>query len=127
MMSGFFSSSRRRYPNQYQGGRHYRRKGLFGMFGSMSSSNRGYGHVAYPQQGYPTQQYPHQSYPQQTHTVGGAQLSCGKCGASVPNGSKFCLSCGNPMGAQSVFCPNCGKPADPNARFCMECGSPIRR
>ena len=38
-MSGFFSGSdsRRRYPNPNMGGRHYKKKGLFGMIPGMGS------------------------------------------------------------------------------------------
>ena len=38
-MSGFFSdsSSRRRYPDPNMGGKHYRKKGLFGMFSGFGS------------------------------------------------------------------------------------------
>ena len=66
-MSGFFSgsSSRRRYPNPNMGGKHYRKKGLFGMIPGMGSfsgsgSYSGYG---YPNQGYSNQGYPNQGYP----------------------------------------------------------------
>lgn len=81
-MSGFFSgsSSRRRYPDPNMGGRHYRKKGLFGMLsglGSFSGSgssgryggypNQGYPGAGYPGQGYPNQSYPGQGYPGQNY------------------------------------------------------------
>ena len=126
-MGGFFSrsSSRRRYPDPYQGGRHYKKKGLFGMlsgfggsFGSGSRSGRNRYGGAYNgyqgQGGYQT-------------NLAGEQMTCPKCGASVPAGSKFCLSCGEKIEANAAFCPNCGKPLPPGARFCMECGSPVRK
>ena len=59
-MSGFFSGSdsRRRYPNPNMGGRHYKKKGLFGMIpgmGSFSGSGSYSGYGGYPNQGYPNQ------------------------------------------------------------------------
>src|SRR5947209_16768032 len=50
-------------------------------------------------------------------------VSCPKCQASVPQGSKFCPSCGNTMAApQTAACPNCGKPVSIGAKFCPDCG-----
>ena len=142
-MSGFFSgsSSRRRYPNPNMGGKHYRKKGLFGMIPGMGSfsdsgSYSGYGYVnqGYPNQGYPNQGYPNQGYPdpgqggfQLTAPAAGGQAVCPKCGASVPAGSKFCLSCGEKMEANASFCPNCGRPLPAGAKFCSECGAPVQR
>ena len=140
-MSGFFSrsSSRRRYPDPNMGGRHYRKKGLFGMISGLGSfsgsgSYRGYG--AYPNQGYPNQGYPNQpGYRQtppggqgtfQTNTPAAGQAVCPKCGVSVPAGAKFCLSCGEKLASNASFCPNCGKPLPAGAKFCSECGSPVR-
>lgn len=111
-MSGFFSgsSSKRRYPNLNMGGRHYKKKGLFGMIqgmGSFSGSDR-YSAYGYQQ------------------TAAGRQILCPKCGASVPAGSKFCLNCGEKMSFHSAFCPNCGKPLPAGAKFCSECGCKIQ-
>jgi membrane protease subunit (stomatin/prohibitin family) len=53
-------------------------------------------------------------------------VSCPKCQASVPQGSKFCPNCGNTMAApQTTACPNCGKPVSIGAKFCPECGQKI--
>ena len=53
-------------------------------------------------------------------------VSCPKCQASVPQGSKFCPSCGNIMAApQTAACPNCGKPVSIGAKFCPDCGQKI--
>lgn len=67
-MSGFFSdsSSRRRYPDPNMGGRHYRKKGLFGMFsgfGSFSCSGSSGRYGGYPNHGYPGAGYPIQKHP----------------------------------------------------------------
>lgn len=83
-MSGFFSgsSSRRRYPNPNMGGKHYRKKGLFGMIPGMGSfsgsgSYSGYGYVnqGYPNQGYPNQGYSNQGYSNQDIRTRGIQIS----------------------------------------------------
>ena len=153
-MSGFFSgsSSSRRYPNLNMRGKHYKKKGLFGMIpgmGSFSGSDSYSGYGGYPNQGYPNQGYPNQGYPNQggyqQNPVGGqgtfqpnmpaqtsgGQTVCPKCGASVPAGSKFCLSCGEKMAAGSAasaaFCANCGKPLPAGAKFCPDCGTPVQR
>lgn len=154
-MSGFFSGSdsRRRYPNPNMGGRHYKKKGLFGMIpgmGSFSGSgssgyggypNYGYSNQGYPNQGHPNQGYSNQGYPNQTgyqqNPAGGqgtfqttapaaGQAVCPKCGASVPAGAKFCLSCGEKMASNALFCPNCGKPLPAGSRFCSECGTKVQ-
>ena len=62
-MSGFFSGSgsSRRYPNPNMRGKHYKKKGLFGMIpgmGSFSGSGSYSGYGGYPNQGYPSQGYP---------------------------------------------------------------------
>ena len=66
-MSGFFSGSgsRCRYPNPNMRGKHYKKKGLFGMIpgmGSFSGSGSYSGYGAYPNQGYPSQGYPGRGY-----------------------------------------------------------------
>ena len=153
-MFGIFSgsSSGRRRPNPHLGGNYYQRGGMFGGLGSRSSSGKSY-YPPYPQQGYPqgypppAQGYPQQpvsGYPQQPPVQGGfpqpapvqtpatppAQpyspaAVCPQCGASVPQGSKFCLSCGVKMAGPAV-CAGCGKPLPANAKFCPECGCPVR-
>ena len=152
-MSGFFSgsSSRRRYPDPNMGGRHYKKKGLFGMIPGMGSfsgsgSYSGYG---YPNQGYPGAGYSGQNYPNQgrqgqtqagyqqhrsdgqasfqpnTPTASG-QIICPKCGTAVPAGSKFCLECGEKMPSGPTVCSKCGKLLPEGAKFCLECGTPVR-
>ncbi len=57
-------------------------------------------------------------------TGASAQMSCPKCGASIPAGSKFCLECGekiNVITEGMIVCPECGKKVR-KGRFCPECG-----
>ena len=52
------------------------------------------------------------------------QISCPKCGAAIPTGSKFCLECGEKIEAVPngmVVCPECGKTVQ-KGKFCPECG-----
>ncbi len=64
---------------------------------------------------------------------GGTHMICSKCGAPVPEGSKFCTECGEPLQAEPVtaepetpaVCPNCGNPIAPNTKFCVVCGTPL--
>src|SRR6201996_6635458 len=46
-------------------------------------------------------------------------MTCGRCGALVEDGSRFCEDCGAPVGA----CPACGEPTTPGKRFCRSCGT----
>lgn len=53
-----------------------------------------------------------------------AEAKCPKCGAVIPENSKFCLECGEkvervPEGM--VVCPGCGKTVN-KGKFCLECG-----
>ena len=56
--------------------------------------------------------------PQQQKQSAGAK--CYKCGASIPENSKFCPECG----AKQV-CPKCGAPLVSGAKFCPECGEKL--
>ena len=51
-----------------------------------------------------------------------ALIKCSKCGASVPQGAKFCPECGQPM---NVVCPKCGAKVKSGMKFCPECGAKI--
>lgn len=146
-MSGFFSnsSSRRRYPDPNMGGKHYKKRGLFGMLsglGSFSGSGSSGRYGGYPNQGYSGQNYPNQGYQgqpgyQQSRTGGqksfqpdtpavSGQTICPKCGTSVPPGSKFCLECGERIASGPRVCLKCGKPLPAGAKFCLECGTPVQ-
>src|SRR4051794_21673056 len=47
---------------------------------------------------------------------------CGQCGASSPEGKRFCGECG---AALASGCPSCGAPVDPGKRFCGDCGTSL--
>ena len=83
----------------------------------------GSGMVLFPQIANTPMQYAPPAPAAQPQT---AFVTCPKCQANVPQGSKFCPSCGNTMAApQTAACPNCGKPVSIGAKFCPECGQKI--
>src|SRR4051794_434102 len=47
---------------------------------------------------------------------------CGQCGASSPEGKRFCGECG---AALASGCPSCGAPIEPGKRFCGDCGTAL--
>lgn len=49
-------------------------------------------------------------------------LACPKCGAEVSKGVKFCNECGAKM---ILTCPKCGKSEKPGTKFCKECGTKL--
>jgi membrane protease subunit (stomatin/prohibitin family) len=54
-------------------------------------------------------------------------VTCPKCGSSVPANSKFCLECGNKiemLANDEVICPVCGKKVK-KGKFCLECGASL--
>jgi len=53
-----------------------------------------------------------------------ATVKCPKCGADIPQGSKFCLQCGEKVEVVAegmTVCPECGKTVQ-KGKFCLECG-----
>ncbi len=52
----------------------------------------------------------------------GAMITCPKCGAQNPPGTKFCSQCGTKL--EGTKCPKCGANVPPGAKFCPECGTP---
>lgn len=53
---------------------------------------------------------------------GGSYGKCKNCGATQPEGTRFCSECGSAM---AKSCPTCGSPVDDGARFCPHCGTGI--
>lgn len=49
-------------------------------------------------------------------------LTCDKCGAQMPLGTKFCKKCGD----QFIICPSCKKDNPSETKFCIFCGSPMK-
>jgi|SoiMethySBSTD1v2_1073268.scaffolds.fasta_scaffold571712_1 ribosomal protein L40E len=52
------------------------------------------------------------------------------CGASLPEGSKFCDTCGVNVQeivakAAAALCPRCGAGISPTAKFCRSCGAAV--
>jgi ribosomal protein L40E len=63
-------------------------------------------------------------------------LFCGKCGASLPEGSQFCLRCGQAVevlgaspapvtGPALVSCAECGAEFPAREQFCLMCGQSV--
>ncbi len=55
----------------------------------------------------------------------GGMVVCGKCGAKMSSGTKFCAECGEPNAAAAAkpkFCTSCGGKIEAGAKFCPECG-----
>ena len=53
-----------------------------------------------------------------------AMVTCPKCNAQTPQGSKFCGQCGGAMPAGAT-CPKCNAAVAPGAKFCGECGAAV--
>ena len=55
------------------------------------------------------------------------QVRCAACGATSPDGSRFCSACGHPLAvAAPAPCPKCGHLNAAGTRFCPECGSSLQ-
>lgn len=50
-------------------------------------------------------------------------MTCGHCGASNPDGARFCQTCGKSLAPEPRACPACGAINSENAAFCSKCGS----
>jgi len=53
-----------------------------------------------------------------------ASVTCPKCQAQIPAGSKFCPNCGVVVAAQGE-CPSCHAAVAPGAKFCPNCGTKL--
>jgi hypothetical protein len=57
-----------------------------------------------------------------------AGITCSRCQASHPAGTRFCPSCGNDLTPvaipAAVSCANCNSPIEATQRFCSNCGTP---
>ena len=49
-------------------------------------------------------------------------VPCANCGATLPQGAKFCASCGKSTAPQVAHCAFCGAELVPGAKFCSNCG-----
>lgn len=50
-------------------------------------------------------------------------INCPRCGAEIPNKSKFCLECGADLTKpQAIRCPNCNRIIPSKSKFCLYCG-----
>ena len=52
----------------------------------------------------------------------GVDLTCAKCGANLPEGSKFCLNCGAKVPNK---CSQCKTDLPETAKFCPHCGAQV--
>ena len=48
-------------------------------------------------------------------------MGCGRCGATLEEGDRFCGHCGAPVGG----CPSCGAPVIAGHHFCRACGAAL--
>ena len=56
-----------------------------------------------------------------------AILACPACGATNPEGTKFCQECGTKLSAPTSkrFCTDCGTEIPNDSRFCGSCGAKV--
>jgi hypothetical protein len=52
-------------------------------------------------------------------------MTCGHCGASNPDGARFCQSCGKSLAPEPRACAACGTINSETAAFCSNCGSAL--
>jgi predicted amidophosphoribosyltransferase len=50
--------------------------------------------------------------------------NCGKCGAPLREGAKFCSKCGAKV-EEALFCDRCGAKLKAGDAFCDQCGAPV--
>lgn len=54
-----------------------------------------------------------------------ATVPCIKCGAQIPQGSKFCPECGTDQNPPAKTCKKCGAKLTPTAIYCTVCGQKV--
>ena len=54
-----------------------------------------------------------------------ATVPCIKCGAQIPQGSKFCPECGADQNPPAKICKKCGAKLTPTAIYCTVCGQKV--
>ena len=62
--------------------------------------------------------------PAATPSASSSSAVCSDCGATIPNGAKFCPNCGKARPVNR-FCPECGTKATEGSKFCAECGTKL--
>jgi len=62
--------------------------------------------------------------PSQTQAAPQMKIKCSKCGAEVPEGTKFCNECGAKIVKPgTISCPKCNAEVPEGAKFCNSCGN----
>ena len=65
------------------------------------------------------------SAPRDAPAPAAATVTCPRCHAQVPAGSKFCPNCGQTLQAEPITCPKCGTQNPAGSKFCTNCGTPL--
>lgn len=55
------------------------------------------------------------------------ELTCSKCGTTLPQNAKFCGHCGKKVQEEPLHCTNCGAEAKQGEKFCTTCGEPLHK
>lgn len=127
---GGYSRQQGGYVQQGQGGYSQQGAGGYSQQGPGGYSQQGAGGYQQGQGGYNQPQQGQAGYgqrPQQQQNPAQAdQITCPKCQASQPSGSRFCASCGNDLRASAAaaqaHCTACGAVLSAGAKFCTACG-----
>lgn len=64
--------------------------------------------------------------PQQPAAAEPAGVKCPHCGATNPEGRKFCGECGQSI-VVGLVCPSCGKVNEKGQKFCGDCGTRLSK
>jgi len=52
-------------------------------------------------------------------------ITCSRCGKSMPSEAKFCPDCGLKVEVSEKICSNCGESTSGMAKFCPSCGTSL--